>query len=169
MNIKIVSRYDESKILLCGEYESIKDCLEKNKGAYLEGAYLRGVNLAGAYLEGAYLRGVNLAGAYLGGANLAGAYLEGANLAGVNLAGAYLGGAKNYVSNHDFFAEIIRRQKLETFTEKEWAMIGRIIIHRLCWETIKKRYGKRIMPMFKKLSKTGYDGWEIKYKEILKG
>src|SRR3990167_4924891 len=114
MNIKIVSRYDESKILLCGEYESIKDCLEKNKGAYLEGAYLRGVNLAGAYLEGAYLRGVNLAGAYLGGANLA----------GVNLAGAYLGGAKNYVSNHDFFAEIIRRQKLETFTEKEWAMIG---------------------------------------------
>src|SRR3990167_7542085 len=154
MNIKIVSRYDESKILLCGEYESIKDCLEKNKGAYLEGAYLRGVNLAGAYLEGAYLRGVNLAGAYLGGANLA---------------GAYLGGAKNYVSNHDFFAEIIRRQKLETFTEKEWAMIGRIIIHRLCWDTIKKRYGKRIMPMFKKLSKTGYDGWEIKYKEILKG
>src|SRR3990167_6436819 len=129
MNIKIVSRYDESKILLCGEYESIKDCLEKNKGAYLEGAYLRGVNLAGAYLEG----------------------------------------AKNYVSNHDFFAEIIRRQKLETFTEKEWAMIGRIIIHRLCWDTIKKRYGKRIMPMFKKLSKTGYDGWEIKYKEILKG
>jgi len=129
MNIKIVSRYDESKILLCGEYESIKDCLEKNKGAYLEGAYLRGVNLAGAYL----------------------------------------GGAKNYVSNHDFFAEIIRRQKLETFTEKEWAMIGRIIIHRLCWDTIKKRYGKRIMPMFKKLSKTGYDGWEIKYKEILKG
>src|SRR3990167_8157468 len=184
MNIKIVSRYDESKILLCGEYESIKDCLEKNKGAYLEGAYLRGVNLAGAYLEGAYLRGVNLAGAYLGGANLAGAYLAGAylrgvnlagaylggaNLAGVNLAGAYLGGAKNYVSNHDFFAEIIRRQKLETFTEKEWAMIGRIIIHRLCWDTIKKRYGKRIMPMFKKLSKTGYDGWEIKYKEILKG
>ena len=144
MNIKIVSRYDESKILLCGEYESIKDCLEKNKGAYLEGAYLRGVNLAGANLGGA-------------------------NLAGVNLAGAYLGGAKNYVSNHDFFAEIIRRQKLETFTEKEWAMIGRIIIHRLCWDTIKKRYGKRIMPMFKKLSKTGYDGWEIKYKEILKG
>ena len=134
MNIKIVSRYDESKILLCGEYESIKDCLEKNRGAYLGGADLGDANLGGADLRGADLEG-----------------------------------AKNYVSSHDFFAEIIRRQILETFTEKEWAMIGQITIHRLCWGDIKKRYGKEIMPVFEKLSKTGFDKWEIKYKEILKG
>ena len=34
MNIEIKNRYDE-KIILCGEYESIKDCLEKNCGANL--------------------------------------------------------------------------------------------------------------------------------------
>jgi hypothetical protein len=31
MEIKIVSRYDSSKVLLCGEYESVKECLEKNR------------------------------------------------------------------------------------------------------------------------------------------
>ena len=41
MNIKILNRYD-NKVILCGEYESIKDCLEKNRGAYLEGANLKG-------------------------------------------------------------------------------------------------------------------------------
>ena len=55
--IKIVSRYDSEKVLLAGKYESIKDCLEKNRGAYLGGADLYGANLSGAYLRGAYLRG----------------------------------------------------------------------------------------------------------------
>ena len=55
--IKIVSRWDSSKILICGKYESVKDCLEKNKGADLRGADLEGANLRGAYLEGADLIG----------------------------------------------------------------------------------------------------------------
>jgi hypothetical protein len=80
--IEIKNRFTD-QIIICGEYESIKDCLEKNRGANLGGA-----NLRGAYLEGAYLRGANL-----GGANLGGAYLEGANLEGANLEGAYLRGA----------------------------------------------------------------------------
>ena len=146
--IKIVSRYDENKIILCGQYENIKDCLEENLGAYLRGAYL----------EGAYLRG-----AYLEGANLRGAYLEGAYLRGANLRGA-----KEYVNSHDFWIEIIRKQPLETFTEKEWAIIGQIITHRLCWGSIKKRYGKKIMPIFKKQTKAGFTEWEKKYTEILK-
>ena len=83
MKIKIKDRYTE-KIILCGEYESIKNCIEKNRGANLRGAYLGGANLGDANLEGA-----NLEGAYLGGANLEGAYLGGAYLEG-----AYLGGAK---------------------------------------------------------------------------
>ena len=180
--IKIVSRYDENKVILCGQYESINDCLEKNRGANLEGANLEGANLEGANLWGAnlwgaYLRGANLWGAYLVGANLegaylVGAYLVGANLEGANLWGAYLRGAnlegaKEYVNNHDFWIEIIRRQPLETFTEKEWSIVGQVITYRLCWDSIKKRYGKKIMPIFKKQTKLGFGEFELKYKEIL--
>jgi len=200
MKIEIKNRWD-GKVILCGEYESIKNCLEKNSGAYLEGANLEGANLEGANLEGAnlegadlrgaylrgadlrgadlegadlrgaYLEGANLEGAYLEGANLEGANLEGANLEGANLIGANLRGAdlrgaKEYLNSHDFWIEIIRRQKLETFTEKEWAIIGQVYCHRLCWESIKKRYDKKIMPIFKKLSKAGFE-WEKEYKRIL--
>ena len=135
--IKIVSRYDENKVILCGQYESINDCLEKNRGANLEGANLEGANLWGANLWGAYLRGANLEG------------------------------AKEYVNNHDFWIEIIRRQPLETFTEKEWSIVGQVITYRLCWDSIKKRYGKKIMPIFKKQTKLGFGEFELKYKEIL--
>jgi len=84
------------------------------------------------------------------------------------LTDAYLRGAKEYQNSHDFFQEIVRRQELETFTDKEWAIIGQIIVHRLCWENIKKRYDKKVMPIFKKLTKVGFDEWEKEYKGILK-
>ena len=135
MKIKIVSRWDSNKVLLVGKYESIKDCLKKNRGAYLGGADLRG-----AYLEGADLRG-----AYLGGADLR--------------------GVKNYLNSRDIWIEIIRRQPTKDFTDKEWSIIGQIITHKLCWDSIKKRYGKKIMPIFKKLSKLGFDEWEKYYKD----
>jgi uncharacterized protein YjbI with pentapeptide repeats len=206
MEIKIVSRYDSSKVLLCGKYESVKECLEKNRGAnlwgaylggaYLEGANLRGTNLEGAdlrgtdlrgtdlrgtdlegaYLEGTNLRGTDLRGTNLRGTDLGGAYLEGTNLRGANLrgtnlwgtdlGGAYLEGAKNYLSSHDFFQEIVKRQPLKDFTEKEWAMIGQILVHRLCWDSIKKRYAKKIIPVFKKLSEKGFGEWEAHYKTV---
>jgi hypothetical protein len=128
MEIKIVSHWDSDKVLLCGEYESIKDCLEKNRGAYLRGAYLRGADLRGADLQGAYLRG-----------------------------------AKNYSGHHSFFQEVTRQQKVETFTTEEWACIGQICIHSLCWDSIKKRFDKTAMSVFKKLSKVGFDEWEKVY------
>jgi hypothetical protein len=134
--IKIVNSFT-NKVIICGKYESIKDCLEKNRGA----------NLLGAYLSGAYLSGVNLSDA--------------------NLRGAYLSGAENYSENHDFFQEIIRRQKLDYFTNPQWSIIGQIIIHRLCWDSIKKRYNKKAMTIFKKLSKVGFNEWEERYKEML--
>lgn len=121
MYIEIKNRWDE-KVILCGEYESIKDCLEKNRGA---------------------------------------------NLVGANLWGANLKGAKNYSNSHDIWAEIIRRQPLDTFTDKEWAIIGQVYVHRLCWDSIIKRYGKKIMPICKKLSKANFDEWEKAYKEKL--
>ena len=159
--IKIVSRYDSDKVLVCGKYESVKDCLKKNRGANLEGA-----NLGGAYLGGADLRGAYLGGANLGGADIEGAYLGGAYLRGANLEGAYLRGAKNYVNSHDFFQEIIKRQDSKIFTSKEWGCIGQIIVHSLCWDSIKKRFKKEAMRVFKKLSKAGFDEWEKKFKEI---
>ena len=161
-NIEIRNRWD-NKVIICGEYESIKDCLEKNRGANFWGADLRGANLGGADL-----RDANLEGAYLEGADLRDADLEGANLRDANLEGANLEGAKNYVSSHYFFAEIIRRQKTDYFTDKEWAIIGKIIIKVLCWDTIKKEFGKSAMSIFKKCSKVGFSEWEEQYKKILK-
>ena len=157
IEIKIKNRWT-GDIIISGKYESVRDCLEKNRDA----------NLRGAYLEGANLRDANLRGANLRGAYLRGAYLEGANLEGANLRGANLRDAKNYSENHDFAFELVRRQPVKTFTGKQWAMWGQILIHRLCWETIKKRFGKDFMPCLKKLSKAGFDEYEKRYKEILK-
>ena len=204
MKIEIRNRFD-NKIILSGKYASIKECLEKNRGAdlrsanlwgadlrsanlvgadlgsaNLEGANLESANLWGANLWGADLRGADLRGAYLWGANLGGAYLGGANLESANLGGANLesadlegadlGGAdlrgtKNYLNSHYFFQEIVKRQKIDTFTQKEWSIIGQIIVHKLCWDTIKKRFNKSAMVVFKKLSKVGFREWEEKYKE----
>jgi hypothetical protein len=69
MDIKIVSRFDSSKIIVCGEYENIKDCIEKNRDKSFYGASLRGADLRWADLQGANLRGANLRGADLQGAD----------------------------------------------------------------------------------------------------
>ena len=89
MKIEIKNRLND-QIILCGEYESIKDCLEKNRGANLQDANLRVAYLQGANLQDAYLGGANLQDANLRGANLQDAYLQGANLRGANLRDAYL-------------------------------------------------------------------------------
>ena len=206
--IKIVSKWDNDKVLLFGQYESVKDCLKKNhgadlRGAYLCGAYLSGADLSGADLSGAYLSDVNLYGADLRGADLSGAYLSGAYLCGAYLCGAYLSGAylsgadlfgadlrgadlrgadlrgadlrgadlrsaTGYLSSHDFFQEIVKQQDSKTFTSKEWVCIGQIIVHRLCWDSIKKRFNKEAMSVFKKLAKVGFDEWEKHFKETFK-
>jgi len=51
--IKIMSRRDSRKVVLSGKYESVRDCLEKNRGADLSGADLSGANLYRANLSGA--------------------------------------------------------------------------------------------------------------------
>jgi hypothetical protein len=89
MKIEIKNRFN-NKIILCGEYESIKDCLQKNSGADLRGANLRGADLYYANLRGANLRGADLCGANLRGANLCGANLRDANLCDADLRDADL-------------------------------------------------------------------------------
>jgi len=146
-DIKIVSRWDSSKILVAGKYADIKECLEKNRGA----------NLRNADLGGANLRNADLGGANLGGANLRNADLRNANL----------GGAKNYYMSHDFAIELIRRMDVKVFTDKEWSVIGQIAIHRYCWDKIAKRHGKIALSIFEKLAKEGYGEYLDKYKEAL--
>ena len=154
MKIEIKSRFDNNKVLVSGKYENIKECLEKNRDANLQGA-----NLRGAYLQDANLRGAYLQGAYLQGADLWDAYLCGSDLRGSNLRGI-----KNYSEHHTIFQEVVIQQKIDTFTQKEWSIIGQIIIHKLCWDSIRKRFNKSAMGIFKKLKKVGFDEWEEKYK-----
>ena len=168
MKIEIKSRFDNNKVLVSGKYENIKECLEKNRdanlqGAYLQCAYLQGAYLQGANLRGAYLQDANLRGAYLQGAYLQGADLWGAGLCGSDLRGSNLRGIKNYSEHHTIFQEVVRQQKIDTFTQKEWSIIGQIIIHKLCWDSIRKRFNKSAMGIFKKLSKVGFEEWEEKY------
>jgi hypothetical protein len=89
MNIEIKNMFT-GNVILSGEYESIKDCLQKNKNADLQGANLRGADLQGADLQGADLRGADLQDADLRGADLQDADLRGADLRGANLRGADL-------------------------------------------------------------------------------
>jgi|SRR3990167_3485292 len=206
MKIEILHRVNNS-IVVSGDYESIRDCLEKSRdadlrganlrsanleganlrganlrdadlrGANLEGANLRSANLEGANLrsanlEGAYLEGADLEGAYLRGANLRdadleGAYLRGANLEGANLRGAYLEGAKNYSQSHDIFQEAVRRQAVAVFDDAEWTAIAQVIIHRLCWDAIKKRFGGVMPSIFLKLADAGCDEW-LKHWEVIR-
>ena len=119
------------KVILSGAYESIKDCLDKNRCAYLEDANLEDANLRGAYLidanliganlrcanlrcadlEGAYLRNADLEDANLEGANLRGADLRNANLRGANLRCANLSGA--YLRNADLRGAYLEDANLE--------------------------------------------------------
>ena len=129
MEITIKNRFTKETIIT-GKYTSIKDCLVKNRGAYL------------------------------GSADLCGAVLMDSNLRGANLRGA-----KNYTESHDFINEIVSREKIDTFTTSEWSIMGQIYCHNLCWDSIKKRFGKKIIPIFKKLAKSGFDEYLNKIKE----
>jgi len=136
MKIEIKNRWNGS-IILSGEYESIKDCLEKNREANLYGA-----NLSRADLSGANLSGVNLYEAYL--------------------SRAYLYDIKNYSESHDIFAQLIRNN-LTKFTKKEQEISGRIFMLRLCWDSIAKEYKKEALKIALKLKKLG---WEVYYDKL---
>jgi hypothetical protein len=115
VNIEIKNRFS-GEIILCGEYESIKECLEKNKTANLSGANLYGANLSGADLSGANLSRADLYGADLYGADLSGANLYGADLSGANLSGANL-------SRADLYGEKLTKNPLQILGLKYWVLI----------------------------------------------
>jgi hypothetical protein len=92
MLIEIKNRWDNS-IIISGEYESIKDALQKNKGANLKGADLSSTYLSRADLKGADLSSADLSSADLRGADLRGAYLSSADLSRADLSSTDLRGA----------------------------------------------------------------------------
>ncbi len=47
-------------------------------------------------------------------------------------------------------------------------MIGQLAVHKFCWDKIKKRYGKKIMSFFEKITKLGFEEYEKYYKETIK-
>ena len=133
------------EVICDGDFADLRDCIVKNK---------------------ANLRSANLRNADLRDADLWGADLRNADLWGADLRGADLRGAKNYFNFIDFCIEIIRKQADEFFTDAEWVMIGKIYVNRWCWETIKKNYGERIIPILEKISKLGFDEYEKYYKGL---
>jgi len=80
-----IRRWDNDEIIVCGEYESIKDCLERNKGKSFYRADLRSANLSSANLSSANLSSANLSSADLCSANLNYADLCSANLNSADL------------------------------------------------------------------------------------
>jgi len=89
MKIEIKNRWN-GNIIIAGEYESIKDALQKNRKANLCGANLSGANLSEANFCDADLSDADLSGADFYGADFYGADFCGANLCGANLCGANL-------------------------------------------------------------------------------
>ena len=168
MKIKIKHRITK-KVIYEANCSNLKEALVKavKEGAYLRDAYLEGADLKGADLRGAYLEGADLRGAYLEGAYLEGADLEGADLRGAYLEGADLRGAKQYSNSHDFIAEIIYRNSKE-ITKTEWQLIGEIYITRYCWDIIKKKFGRKILPLLKKVKGWGFAEYYDEYVKLLK-
>ena len=146
--MKTEIKHMNGTVLFAGDYDTIKACVE---AAAKQGADLRGADLTGAYLRGADLTGANLTGA-----DLTGADLGCADLSGADLSGADLSGIKNYAHSHDIFAQLVR-DNLTKFSVAEQAIAFRIVGLRLCWQSIRKEYGKKIVPVFRKLDKLGWD------------
>ena len=139
-----------SRIIVAGEYESVRDCLEKNR---------RGVCFESADLVGSDLVDANFAGSNLNGADLRYSNFAGSNLKGADLRYTDLAGIKGYANSHDIFSEIVSRQKVELFSDYEWVAIARIIIYRLCWDSIRMRFGDVMPIIFKKLADAGFGEW----------
>jgi hypothetical protein len=110
----------------------------------------------------------NLREADLSNANLSNADLRYANLYNADLSNANLWGAKNYYDNHDIALELIRREKISTFNKAEWEIIGKISVHRFCWEKLLKEARKPLLRVFKLFKDKGFDEYYNKYKELIK-
>jgi len=138
-------------------------------GANLQEAVLVKTNLKMSNLNRADLSNANLNGAFLYGADLDGAILDGVDFAGANIHNVYLQNSRGYRDSHEIFSELIRRRLVSEFTMNQWGMIGIIINHNLCWDSIKNRFGEKMLPIFEVLANESFDEYLIWYEKLLKG
>jgi len=167
-----IKRWDTGAIIISGEYESIKDCLEKNihttnfyraslDGVNLNGASLHGANLHGVHLDGASLHGTNLYGANLDGASLDGAFLIGASLDGASLNRASLDGEliskiPIQLLGLEYFVLITEKNiqiGCKKYTAKEWESFSD--------KEILSMDEKKGLDFWKKYKKLILDAWEL--------
>jgi len=57
------------------------------------------------------------------------------------------------------FREAVRRQAVSVFVDAEWSAIAQIIIHSLCWDSIKKRFPAVMPHIFEVLANDGFGEW----------
>jgi hypothetical protein len=128
----IIKRWDNNNVIVCGKYESIRECLEKNlnknyyraylRNANLSNAYLRNANLSNADLRNANLSNADLSNAYLRNANLSNAYLRNANLSNADLRNAYLKKIPQF--NAPTINEYIKKFKIKKDKQYIWVYKG---------------------------------------------
>lgn len=109
MIIQIKNRLT-NKIIVEGEYESIKDCLEKNRNKDFTGADLSNMKLYKADLHEMILQNVDFRGSDLRFSKLYGSVLRDADFRGAEIWGSNINGANllNIQINSDQLIDFIR-------------------------------------------------------------
>ena len=97
--------------------------------------------------------------------NLHGVNFRNSDLRNSDLRNSNFRNSKNYSENHDIFQEIVRSQKAEIFTSREWECIAYICIHRICWDSIQKRFSAAAGRVFRKLADAGFGEFLERYNE----
>jgi len=82
---------------------------------------------------------------------------------------AKLDGIKNYGNSHSIFMEIVQQQPIGTFTEEEWAVIGKTIGRTLCWESqINHMKVDVLRRLYSKISSLGWPEYLINLEKEIK-
>lgn len=140
MKIEIKNKHN-GNIILCGEYESVKDCLERNQTANLSFANLSSANLRSANLRSADLSSADLSFADLSSADLSSANLSFADLRSANLSSAITD--KRYIQ----ISCIGSRKGMTTYCFED------NIIWCGCWNGTLKDFEERVKETHKKNKK----------------
>jgi len=100
---------------------------------------------------------------------LIGSVVSRANFSGANLRGAKLDNIKGYVDCLDIFLELVRRCPISSIGEHQWVAIGKLLLHRMCWNTMKNKLGESLIPVCVQIAGKGFPDYLTKYQGILDG
>jgi uncharacterized protein YjbI with pentapeptide repeats len=141
MLVEIKKRFS-NEIILAGEYENIRDAVEKNKSnlrfsdlsnSDLSNSNLSNSNLRYSNLSNSNLSNSNLSCSDLSCSDLSCSDLSGSDLSGSDLSGSDLSGSNLNWQSHDLIAEILLRSAGDDYEKRSIA--GLILISRdWCWD-----------------------------------